>query len=180
MKEYLTIELDNNKKLIIIDQLDKDNNIYFLTAELNESTEEISDEFEILKYNEKNNSIINLKYFELEEEIRNLFIERLEENKIEYDILEYLDNKQFIKLNIKDIKDSLYVLELNGKTIEKYLEFFTNTKPKVNDTIYISKKLLDIKLLSYGHFDNYNKLTEEDVLILKSDNYRVIYKRLYG
>ena len=179
MKEYLTLRLNDGETLIVVDQTLYNNNTYFLTVEILEDNN-ISDDFIIYIFNEKKNELINLEDENLKEEIMSIFNDRLNENSIEYDLLENINANDFISLTIKEIKDNLYILEYEGNIIEKYLEFFTNTKPKVNDIIYISKNLLDIKLLSYGHFVNYDNITEEDVMIIKSNNYRVLYRRLYG
>lgn len=92
-----------------------------------------------------------------------------------------------IKLKIIDIKDYDYVLEdNNNKTYNLNIEFYgIKENPKVDDYIYISKKLLREKnLYSFGPFNSiYGKLvslTEDELIKVVTSKEEFYLKRYYG
>lgn len=92
-----------------------------------------------------------------------------------------------IKLKIIDIKDYDYVLEdNNNKTYNLNIEFYgIKENPKVDDYIYISKKLLREKnLYSFGPFNSiYGKLvnlTEDELIKVVTPKEEFYLKRYYG
>ena len=92
-----------------------------------------------------------------------------------------------IKLKIIDIKDYDYVLEdNNNKTYNLNIEFYgIKENPKVDDYIYISKKLLREKnLYSFGPFNSiYVKLvnlTEDELIKVVTPKEEFYLKRYYG
>ena len=180
MKDYVIVELENGNNYVVVDNLKYNNVDYFLTAELLDDKMNVSDKFDIHIYDNNSNTLTRLVDERVEEEIRVLFDERLESNIQEYNILENIDINTLIKMRIVGIDNTLYKLEYDGNIVEKYMYFYSNIVPKINDEIYISKNLIDEKVLSYGYIENLNNLNSDEILILESNGYRVFYRRYYG
>ena len=95
-----------------------------------------------------------------------------------------------IRLKIKEINNSLYVLEdINNNVYELTIYFYDiDNKVKVNDYLYMQEKLLskiNYSIISLGVLDSmYGKvieeLTDEDLVILITNNKNIYLKRYYG
>lgn len=95
-----------------------------------------------------------------------------------------------IRLRIKEINKSLYVLEdINNNVYELTIYFYDiNDKVQVNDYLYMQEKLLskiNHSIISLGVLDSiYGKvieeITDEDLVILITNNKNIYLKRYYG
>ena len=95
-----------------------------------------------------------------------------------------------IRLKIKEINNSLYVLEdINNNIYELTIYFYDiNDKAQVNDYLYMQEKLLskiNHSIISLGVLDSiYGKvieeITDEDLVILITNNKNIYLKRYYG
>lgn len=95
-----------------------------------------------------------------------------------------------IRLKIKEINNSLYVLEdINNNVYELTIYFYDiNDKAQVNDYLYMQEKLLskiNHSIISLGVLDSiYGKvieeITDEDLVILITNNKNIYLKRYYG
>lgn len=95
-----------------------------------------------------------------------------------------------IRLRIKEINNSLYVLEdINNNVYELTIYFYDiNDKAQVNDYLYMQEKLLskiNHSIISLGVLDSmYGKvieeITDEDLVILITNNKNIYLKRYYG
>jgi len=92
-----------------------------------------------------------------------------------------------IKLKIIEIKDYNYnLIDTSGNEYNINIEFFDIDKlPKVNDSIYINKKLLKDRVFCFGTFDSsYGRkiedIDDEEIIVLNIDNELIYLKRLYG
>ena len=180
MKEYLIVELGVDQYAVVIDSLCHNGIEYFLTSKIINSNMDISDDFDIQIYDDKSNTLLLVSDDSIDAEIRRLFDERLEESLQEYRIMQNIDSNEFIRLKVLGVDNALYKLDYNGDLIEKYLHFYDCVNPKINDTIYISKKLIDEKVLSYGYIDSLNNLSSGELMLVVSNGDRLFYKRYYG
>ena len=95
-----------------------------------------------------------------------------------------------IRLKIKEINKSLYVLEdINNNVYELTIYFYDiDNKTQVNDYLYMQEKLLskiNHSIISLGVLDSmYGKvieeITDEDLVILITNNKNIYLKRYYG
>ena len=94
-----------------------------------------------------------------------------------------------IRLKIKEINNNLYILEDINNTYEITIYFYDiNEQVRVNDYLYIQEKLLrkiNHSIISLGVLDSmYGKviedITDEDLVILITNNNRIYLKRYYG
>lgn len=95
-----------------------------------------------------------------------------------------------IRLKIKEINNSLYVLEdINNNVYELTIYFYDiDNKVKVNEYLYMQEKLLskiNHSIISLGVLDSmYGKvieeITDEDLVILITNNKNIYLKRYYG
>ena len=95
-----------------------------------------------------------------------------------------------IRLKIKEINNNLYILEdINNNTYELTIYFYDiNEQVRVNDYLYIQEKLLrkiNHSIISLGVLDSmYGKviedITDEDLVILITNNKKIYLKRYYG
>lgn len=95
-----------------------------------------------------------------------------------------------IRLRIKEINNSLYVLEdINNNVYELTIYFYDiDNKVKVNDYLYMQEKLLskiNHSIINLGVLDSiYGKvieeITDEDLVILITNNKNIYLKRYYG
>lgn len=95
-----------------------------------------------------------------------------------------------IRLKIKEINNSLYVLEdINNNVYELTIYFYDiDNKAQVNDYLYMQEKLLskiNHSIISLGVLDSmYGKvieeITDEDLVILITNNKNIYLKRYYG
>ena len=95
-----------------------------------------------------------------------------------------------IRLRIKEINNSLYVLEdINNNVYELTIYFYDiDNNVKVNDYLYMQERLLskiNHSIISLGVLDSmYGKvieeITDEDLVILITNNKNIYLKRYYG
>lgn len=95
-----------------------------------------------------------------------------------------------IRLKIKEINDNLYILEdINNNTYELTIYFYDiNEQVKVNDYLYMQEKLLrkiNHSIISLGVLDSMygnviEDITDEDLVILITNNKKIYLKRYYG
>lgn len=95
-----------------------------------------------------------------------------------------------IRLKIKEINNSLYVLEdINNNVYELTIYFYDiDNNVKVNDYLYMQERLLskiNHSIISLGVLDSmYGKvieeITDEDLVILITNNKNIYLKRYYG
>lgn len=95
-----------------------------------------------------------------------------------------------IRLKIKEINNSLYVLEdINNNIYELTIYFYDiDNKVKVNDYLYMQEKLLrkiNHSIISLGVLDSMygnviEDITDEDLVILITNNKNIYLKRYYG
>ena len=95
-----------------------------------------------------------------------------------------------IRLKIKEINNNLYILEdINNNTYELIIYFYDiNEQVKVNDYLYMQEKLLrkiNHSIISLGVLDSMygnviEDITDEDLVILITNNKKIYLKRYYG
>ena len=95
-----------------------------------------------------------------------------------------------IRLKIKEINNNLYILEdINNNTYELTIYFYDiNEQVRVNDYLYIQEKLLrkiNHSIISLGVLDSMygnviEDITDEDLVILITNNKKIYLKRYYG
>ena len=95
-----------------------------------------------------------------------------------------------IRLKIKEINNNLYILEdINNNTYELTIYFYDiNEQVKVNDYLYMQEKLLrkiNHSIISLGVLDSMygnviEDITDEDLVILITNNKKIYLKRYYG
>ena len=180
MNEYILIQLSNNKKYIIIDKLNIKKKEYVLTVEASHDEKINNTVLKIFIYNEVNNTLDEIFNQEEYEYLEELFNKRLNNKLLEINILKDVNTDNLIKLKIKNINNNKYILDYNNELIEKYFEFYTKTKPEVEDYIYMSKNLLNEGLLSFGYIIDNNNLFTDDLLILQNKSNKIYYRRYYG
>ena len=76
-------------------------------------------------------------------------------------IINKVDFDELIKLEVISVRKYDYKFKYNNKIIHKNIEFYSNTKPKVGDYIYVSLETIGDDMLSYGHIKNINESTEK-------------------
>lgn len=94
-----------------------------------------------------------------------------------------------IRLKIKEINNNLYILEDINNTYEITIYFYDiNEQVRVNDYLYIQEKLLrkiNHSIISLGVLDSMygnviEDITDEDLVILITNNKKIYLKRYYG
>ena len=178
MNEYKIIELSNGIEYVLIDILDYNNKKYFLSTKVNENN--INDIFEVLLYDEKNNSLLNLENKEEYDYLYSIFEERLNNKKIELDIISNIDYNKLIKFKVTDIEGYIYKLNYNNKFFIKNIEFYSKSKPTKNDYIYLSEKNIKEDILQFGHIIDLNNIKDDEILIIESENKKIYLQKYYG
>lgn len=95
-----------------------------------------------------------------------------------------------IKLKIKEINNSFYILEdTNNNIYEMTIYFYDiNDKVEINNYLYIHQKLLskiNHNVVSFGILDSIygrkiENVDDEDLVILSINNKNIYLKRYYG
>lgn len=178
MNKYKIIELSNGIEYVLIDILDYNNKRYFFSTKINENN--INDIFEILLYDEKNNSILNIENKEEYDYLFSIFEERLNNKKIEIDILSNIDYNNLIKFKVTDIEGFNYKLNYNNKIFIKNIEFYSKNKPTKNDYIYLSEKNIKEDMLQFGHILDLKNIIDDEILIIESENKKIYLQKYYG
>lgn len=178
MNEYKIIEISNGIEYVLIDILDYNNKRYLLSSKINEN--KVNDIFEILLYDEKNNSLLNLENKEEYDYLFSIFEERLNNKKIEIDILSNIDYNNLIKYKVIDIEGFNYKLKYNNKIFIKNIEFYSKSKPNKNDYIYLSEKNIKEDILQFGHIIDLKNIIDDEILIIESENKKIYLQKYYG
>jgi len=178
MNEYKIIELSNGLEYVLIDILDFNNKKYLLSTKVKENN--INDIFEILLYDEENNSLLNLENKEEYDYLYSVFEERLNNKKIELDIISNIDYNNLIKFKVTDIEGFNYKLNYHNKIFIKNIEFYSKSKPTKNDYIYLSEKNIKEDILQFGHIIDLNNIKCDDILIIESENKKIYLQKYYG
>lgn len=94
-----------------------------------------------------------------------------------------------IRLKIKEINNNLYILEDINNIYELTIYFYDiDEQVKVNDYLYMQEKLLykvNHSIICLGVLDSIyghviEDTTDEDLVILITDNKKIYLKRYYG
>lgn len=180
MNEHIIIELSNGIKYVAIDIIEYNSNKYFLLTQISNEETALSEEFDICKYDEINNNFDLIKAGKELSEVKTIFVERLKKKKIEVNIHEKIDFNNLLKLKVLNVNNYDYILEYEDGKIIRNIEFYSKSKPQVNDYIYVSKNILDEDVLAYGHITNIEELSNEIIFIIERDNTKIYLKRYYG
>ena len=180
MKENLIVELSNGEKYTVIDVIEYNKETYFLITQTSQDETKISESFEICKYDKINNNFDKIEYEDEYEFIKQKFNERLEKEKIEMSIISKIDFDELLKLEVIEVKKYDYKLKYENEIYTKNIEFYSNTKPKVGDYIYLSRVTLEDNVLTYGHIHNIEELNHNNILVIEKDEKRAYLVRYYG
>lgn len=180
MKEHLIIELSNGIKYAAIDVIKHNNFQYFLLTQVSNEETTLSTEFDICRYDEINNNFDLIKDENELSEVKTIFTERLEKKKLEVSIREKIDFENLLKLKVISVNNYDYIFEYEDKKIFKNIEFYSNTKPQVNDNIYVSRDILEEDMLSYGHITDIEELSNKIIFIIERNDTNIYLKRYYG
>ena len=180
MKEHLIIELSNGIKYVAIDVIEHNNFKYFLLTQLSNEETALSTEFDICRYDEVNNNFDLIKEEKELLEIKEIFTERLEKKKIEVSIKEKIDFENLLKLKVVSVDNYNYIFEYDDRRILRRIQFYSNTKPKVNDNVYVSRDILEEDMLAYGHITNIEELSNKIIFIIERNDTKIYLKRYYG
>ena len=113
-------------------------------------------------------------------EIKEIFTERLEKKKIEVSIKEKIDFENLLKLKVVSVDNYNYIFEYDDRRIQRRIQFYSNTKPKVNDNVYVSRDILEEDMLAYGHITNIEELSNKIIFIIERNDTKIYLKRYYG
>lgn len=180
MSENIIIELSNGIKYTVIDVIEYNSYKYFLLMQVSKDEKKISKEFDICKYDNINNNFDSINIKEEYDIVKEIFDKRLEKKAIELNIIHKVDFDELIKLEVINAKKYDYTFKYNGKIINKNIEFYSKTKPKVKDIIYMSYKILEDDMLAFGHIKNIQEVNHNNVLIIQRDNQKIYLRRYYG
>lgn len=182
MKEYVVLELENGSKCVVVDMLEYLNKKYFLVTQLSQDEKEIDDEFKLCIYNEERNYFEKINNEQEHDYIMSIFDERLEKQKEVDEIFNGVDTQNMIKLRVVNINGYDYTLESpTGERVVKNIEFYVENKPKINNYIYISKKVVEEPImLQYGLVNDVNHINTNEIIKLIDDGKEYFYQRYYG
>lgn len=180
MKEHLIIELSNGIKYAVIDMIQENNNKYFLLTQTSKDETQIANEFEICKYDHIHNNFDKIENSDEYEQVKTIFDKRLEHKNMELSIINRIDFDELIKLQVISVRKYDYKFKYDNTIIHKNIEFYSKTKPKVGDYIYISLETLGEDMLSYGHIKQLNEVNHQNVLVIERNSQRIYLRRYYG
>lgn len=180
MREHLIVELSNGIKYAVIDMIEEFDNKYFLLTQTSKDETKISDELEICRYDNINNNFDKIENPEEYLHIKEIFDKRIANKKIELNIINKIDFDELIKLQVMSARKYDYKFKYNNKIIHKNIEFYSKTKPKVGDYVYLSLETLGEDMLAYGHITNINEIGHNNVLVIEREDKKIYLKRYYG
>jgi hypothetical protein len=180
MRENIIIELSNGIKYTIIDAIEYNSYKYFLLTQVSKDETKVSSEFDICRYDHINNNLDQLTNEDEYTIIKNIFDERTSREKVELSIIHRIDFDELLKLEVVGVRKYDYKFKYHGQIIHKNIEFYSNTKPKIGDSIYISYKTLEDDMLSFGHIKNISEVNHNNVLVIERNNQRIYLRRYYG
>lgn len=175
MNNYLTVELSNNSKYIVVEILNLNEKIYFLLTKILDDGKNISDIFDIVLFNIMENSFESLI-----DEDEYLYVKNMFENKLDIDRNnnDKLGFNNIHKYKIVDRDNLLFVLKNDSdEFFNLEMELYGNFDIKVNDYIYISDNLLkENDIVRFGSV--YTDKTE--IIKVVSENKVFYLQRYYG
>ena len=180
MRESLIIELSNGIKYTIIDAIEYNSFKYFLLTQVSKDETQIANELEMCRYDQVHNNLDQITNEEEYAIIKKIFDDRTSKEKLEINIIHRIDFDELIKLEVLSVRKYDYKFKYDGKIIHKNIEFYSKTKPKVGDAIYISYKFLEDDMLSFGHIKNIAEVNHNNVLVIERANQRIYLRRYYG
>lgn len=180
MRENLIIELSNGIKYVIIDAVEYNSFKYFLLTQVSKDETKISEDIEICRYDNVNNNFDQITDIEEYNLIKAIFDERTSKEKLELNIIHRIDFDELIKLEVLSVKKYDYKFRYNGKIIHKNIEFYSKTKPKVGDIVYVSLKILEDDMLSFGHIKSIPEVNHNNVFVIQRNNQNIYLRRYYG
>ena len=180
MRERLIIELSNGIKYTIIDAIEYNSNKYFLLTQVSKDETMVSEELEICRYDIKNNNFDQITDIEEYTIIKKLFDERISQEKIELNIIQRIDFDELIKLEVISVRKYDYKFRYNDRIIHKNIEFYSKTKPKVGDIVYVSYNILEDDMLSFGHIKSIQEVNHNNVFVIQRNNQNIYLRRYYG
>jgi hypothetical protein len=180
MRENVIIELTNGMKYIVVDMIEMNSNKYFLLSQTSKDETKISDKFDICRYDNDNNNFDYIENVDEYTQIKNLFDQRIEKHRIEFEIISKIDFDNLIKLEVLNVRKYEYKLKYNNKVIQKNIEFYSKTKPIKGDYIYMSISTLNEDMLSYGHIHSLDNISHTNILVIEKGNQKIYLQRYYG
>ena len=180
MRENLIIELSNGIKYTIIDAIEYNSFKYFLLTQVSKDETKIAAGFEICRYDHIHNNLDQITNEEEYAIIKNIFDERTSKEQMEINIIHRIDFDELIKLEVLNVRKYDYKFKYDGKIIHKNIEFYSKTKPKIGDILYVSYKTLEDDMLSYGHIKNIQEVNHNNILVIERNNQKIYLRRYYG
>lgn len=180
MKENIIIEMSNGFKYVVIDMIEIENNKYFLLSQTSSDEKQLSDKFDICRYDNKHN---NFDYIENVDEynyVRSIFDKRIENHRIEFEIISKIDLDNLIELEVLNVSKYDYKLKYENKILHKNIEFYSKTKPSKGDKILIALPTLNEDMLTYGHITSIEELGHLNCMVIKKGEQRIYLQRYYG
>lgn len=174
MEDYLILKLNNSKECILIDIIECNNKKYFFVVDNLKKLHNHKEMINVYNFNEDKNSIEKIIDENEKKLVFVLFEKRL---KYENDVF---DN--FKKMKVIDLKNNNYVLEDNNGVIKsKNLNFLINDIPKIGDYIFMNDKIVDeINIFEYGNIYDFSKITENEIIKIKTTKNEYFLQRYYG
>lgn len=177
MKDYLILQLKNNKECILIDIIECYNKKYFLVVDNFKKLFNLKETFEIYIYNESKNTLEKITNNNERNLVFIIFEKKLENEKIISNIL----NKMY-GMKIIDIKNNIYFLEdRHGIIKSKCINFLVKDIPKIGDYIFMSEKIInETNIFEYGKIYNFSMLKEDELIKIKTNKNEYFLQRYYG
>lgn len=138
MKNYMIIGLDNDVKYLVVDMLECNEKKYFLLTEVMSDGYSLGNEFDICLYDDKHNYFVLIDDEYEYNNIKDIFNNRLNEEKQKLHSLDDNLMLDMIKLKVVNINGLEYTLEkVDGQTLMMNIEIFGDFKIQINDYVYM-------------------------------------------
>lgn len=180
MRENIIVELSNGIKYTIVEATEYKTHKYFLLTQVSKDETMISESFEICRYDQIHNNFDQISNEEEYRMIKEVFDRKITQKKIELSIIHKIDFDELIRLEVINVKKYNYKLKYDNKIISKNIEFYSNTKLKEKDIIYISYKILEDDMLAFGHIKNIQEVNHNNILIIQRKDQKIYLRRYYG
>lgn len=180
MNEYAIVELENKNKFVILDSFKYEGKKYFLLVDIH--GEDLGEEVRVCIYNEKMN------YFEkIDDEdeynfVADVFNNKLEKQSAIYSELQNIDFKKMVKLIVVSSDGFNYEFkDEHGNKVQKNIDFYVQNKPKVGDSIYMTKNVVkEINIFQYGQINYFNKINDDEIIKVVNEKSEYFLQRYYG
>lgn len=180
MNEYAIVELENKNKFVILDSFKYEGKKYFLLVDIYD--EQLGEDVKICIYNEKMN------YFEKivdEDEynfVADVFNNKLEKQRFIYSELNKINFSKMVKLTITNVDGFNYEFkDEHGNKVQKSIDFYVQNKPKVGDSIYMTKNVVkEINIFQYGQINYFNKINDDEIIKVVNKKSEYFLQRYYG